>query len=68
MTSNPFPHPVASDPRYTLFLVIATPDRLERVQRDLHLLKYIQIDEWSIPQPVPDSPDRLMIVLNRLTP
>jgi hypothetical protein len=45
MTSHPFPCIVSPDPRYLLLLAIATPNRLERFQRDLHLLQYIRLDE-----------------------
>jgi hypothetical protein len=68
MTSHPFPCIVSPDPRYLLLLAIATPNRLERFQRDLHLLQYIRLDEWSVPQPTPDCAEKQLIVVNRLMP
>ena len=66
MTYNSAPVQVNPDPRFLTIVIIGTPENVETVVRDLHVRRYIQTDEWSRPQPVPDGSAKVMIALNRI--
>jgi len=69
MTYNPSaPIHVNPDPRILTIIIIGTPEHVETYIFDQYLCDYAETYEWSKPQPVPGSPGKVIVVLNRIMP
>lgn len=67
MTYNPVPlHPINPDPRVLTLLVIGTEDHVRSHILRQHTLGVAEATTWSKLLPVPNCPDKVMAVLNRI--
>jgi len=67
MTYNPSaPIQANPDPRILTIVIIGTPENVEEYILEQYLRGYAEIYEWSKPQPVPGSPGKVIVVLNRI--
>jgi hypothetical protein len=54
------------DPRVLTTLVIGAEDNVRAYILRQHILGVAEADAWSKPIPVPNCPDKVMCVLNRI--
>jgi len=67
MTYNPSaPIQTNPDPRILTIIIIGMPEKVEEYIFDQYLRDYAETYEWSKPQPVPGSPGKVIVVLNRI--
>ncbi|MDX2241041.1 MAG: hypothetical protein NW224_10195 [Leptolyngbyaceae cyanobacterium bins.302] len=55
-----------ADPRIITLLVIGTEDNVRAYIFRQHTLGVAEVGAWSKPIPVPNCPDKVMCVLNRI--
>jgi hypothetical protein len=67
MTYNPAAiQPINPDPRILTLLVIGTADNVKAHILRQHTLGVAEAGAWSKPIPAPNSPDKVMCILNRI--
>ncbi len=57
---------VNPDPRILTLLVIGTEDNVKAHIRRQHSLGVVEAGSWSKPIPIPNCPDKVLCVFNRI--